>query len=57
MWIAWPKRASGVESDLTQVVVRRFAENQGWVDFKICSIDDTWSGLKFTRRAEGPKRR
>ena len=56
MWVAWPKKSSGVQSDLTQVVVRRFAESEGWVDFKICSIDDTWSGLKFTRREQGPKR-
>ena len=57
MWIAWPKKASGVRSELSQVAVRRFAEDRGWVDFKICSIDDTWSGLKFTRRAKKKAKR
>jgi CheY-like chemotaxis protein len=50
LWIAWPKRASGMKSDLTQTVVRRIGLDSGLVDFKVCSIDDTWSGLRFTRR-------
>jgi len=50
MWIAWPKRTSGVESDLTQVVVRKAGLAAGLVDYKICAIDETWTGLKFTRR-------
>ena len=50
LWIAWPKKASGVRSDLTQVVVRDTGLEMGLVDYKICSIDRTWSGLLFTRR-------
>lgn len=55
VWIAWPKKSSGVASDLTQQVVRRTAEVAGLVDYKICAIDSTWSGLLFTRRPAGPK--
>ena len=51
LWIAWPKKASGVPSDLTQVVVRGTGLAMGLVDYKICSIDGTWSGLLFTRRS------
>jgi hypothetical protein len=51
MWIVWPKRASGVTSDLTQNVVRRVGLDSGLVDYKICSVDDTWSGLLFTIRS------
>jgi CheY-like chemotaxis protein len=50
IWIIWPKRASGVASDLTQNVVRAFGLDRGLVDFKISAIDPTWSGLCFTRR-------
>jgi hypothetical protein len=56
VWIAWPKRSSGVKSDLTQPIVRRTAEAAGLVDYKIIAIDATWSGLLFTLRAGGPKR-
>ena len=48
LWIAWPKKSSGIRSDLTQVVVRRVAESAGLVDYKISAIDKTWSGLRFT---------
>lgn len=50
IWIAWPKKASGVATDLTQAEVRRFGLDAGFVDYKICAIDATWSGLLFTRR-------
>jgi hypothetical protein len=50
LWIAWPKRASGVPSDLTQKDVRAVGLASGLVDYKVCSIDDTWSGLRFARR-------
>jgi CheY-like chemotaxis protein len=50
LWIAWPKRASGVDTDLTQNDVRRVGLANGLVDYKICAIDATWSGLKFARR-------
>jgi CheY-like chemotaxis protein len=52
VWIAWPKKASGVKTDLTQTHVRRAGLDRGLVDFKICAIDDTWSGLCFARRKE-----
>lgn len=50
LWIAWPKKASGMKTDLNQQRVRETGLAQGLVDFKICSIDSTWSGLCFTRR-------
>jgi CheY-like chemotaxis protein len=50
LWIAWPKKASGVASDLSQATVRKKGLDSGLVDYKVCSIDKTWSGLKFTLR-------
>jgi hypothetical protein len=50
MWAVWPKKASGIKSDLDGNVVREMGLAAGWVDFKICSIDETWSGLAFKRR-------
>jgi hypothetical protein len=50
LWIAWPKQASGVTSDMTQNVVRETGLASGLVDYKVCAIDATWSGLKFARR-------
>jgi hypothetical protein len=51
LWIAWPKRASGVATDLTENVVRDAALAAGLVDYKVCAIDATWSGLAFARRS------
>ena len=50
MWIAWPKQASGVKTDLGEAIVRERGLAEGIVDFKVCAIDATWSGLKFQRR-------
>jgi len=50
LWIAWPKRASGVPTDLTENVVRDFALPHGVVDVKVAAVDQTWSGLKLVRR-------
>ena len=50
LWIAWPKRASGLETDLTEDVVRDLALERGLVDNKVCAIDDTWSGLRLVYR-------
>jgi hypothetical protein len=50
LWMIWPKKASGVKSDLDGNVVRETGLSAGWVDFKICSVDATWSGLAFKRR-------
>lgn len=50
LWIAWPKKASGVATDLTGDVVRATGLDQGLVDVKVCAIDEVWSGLKFVVR-------
>lgn len=50
LWVAWPKRTSGVATDLVEGIVREFGLEAGLVDVKVCAIDDTWSGLKFVRR-------
>jgi hypothetical protein len=52
LWIAWPKRASGVATDMTEDVVREVALPTGLVDNKVCAIDDTWSGLRIVWRKE-----
>jgi len=50
LWVAWPKKTSGVATDLTEGIVRKFGLESGLVDVKVCAVDDTWSGLKFVRR-------
>jgi len=50
IWIAWPKKSSGVATDMTFQSVQRIGLNAGLVDVKICAIDETWSGLKFVYR-------
>ena len=50
LWVAWPKRASGVATDLDENVVRDHGLAEGLVDVKVAAIDATWSGLKFVRR-------
>ena len=50
LWIAWPKMASGVPTDLREGVVRDTLLAAGLVDIKVCSVNDTYSGLKFVRR-------
>src|SRR5215211_2898922 len=50
VWISWPKQSSGVETDLTENVVRELGLAEGLVDVKVCAIDEVWSGLKFVRR-------
>jgi hypothetical protein len=52
LWIAWPKRSSGVATDVTEDVLREVVLPKGWVDNKVCAIDETWSGLRFVRRLE-----
>ncbi len=51
LWIAWPKQSAAHTGDVTQAAVRATALRAGLVDFKICAIDATWSGLRFTRTA------
>ncbi|MEY2532422.1 MAG: hypothetical protein QOF29_332 [bacterium] len=52
LWIAWPKRASGVPTDMTEDVVREVALPTGLVDTKVAAIDATWSGLRLVIRRE-----
>lgn len=50
LWMAWPKRSSGAATDLSEDVIRDLALSRGMVDTKVCAIDETWSGLRLTRR-------
>jgi hypothetical protein len=50
LWVAWPKKASGVATDVTENIVREIALPTGLVDNKVCAIDDTWSGLRLVIR-------
>jgi hypothetical protein len=50
LWVAWPKKSSWVEADVTEDVIREVCLPAGWVDSKVCAIDATWSGLRLTRR-------
>jgi hypothetical protein len=50
LWVCWPKKSSGVPTDLTEGTVREFGLAQGLVDVKVCAVDATWSGLAFVRR-------
>jgi hypothetical protein len=52
VWVAWPKRSSGVPTDLTEDTFREDLLPTGWVDVKVCAIDETWSGLKMVMRKE-----
>ena len=55
VWIAWPRRDSGVASDLSEDVLRAELLPTGWVDTKACNLEDTWTALRFTMRHE-PRR-
>jgi hypothetical protein len=50
MWISWPKKSSGVATDLDENIIRDFGLKNGLVDVKVCAVDETWSGLKFVFR-------
>ncbi len=50
LWVSWPKKASGVPTDISENVVREIALPAGLVDVKVCAVDDTWSGLKLVVR-------
>lgn len=52
IWVAWPKKASGVETDIREDSLRQVFLPTGMVDNKVCAIDDTWSGLRFVVRKE-----
>jgi hypothetical protein len=55
IWASWPKKASGVASEITEDVIREMAFPLGLVDVKVCAVDDTWSGLKLVIRKENRK--
>jgi hypothetical protein len=50
LWVCWPKKSSGVPTDLTENEVRELGLAGGLVDVKVCAVDATWSGLAFVRR-------
>ena len=52
LWISWPKKASGVATDLTEDVIRAIGLARGLVDVKVAAVDEVWSGLKFVRRVK-----
>lgn len=52
LWVSWPKKSSGVTTDLTENLVREIGLAAGLVDVKVCAVTDVWSGLKFVRRAK-----
>ncbi|WP_337170230.1 DUF3052 domain-containing protein [Gemmatimonas aurantiaca] len=52
VWVSWPKKASKVPTDITEDVVRAVALPMGWVDVKVCAVDEVWSGLKLVVRVE-----
>ena len=56
IWVAWPKKSSGVTTDLVFERVQRIGLDSGLVDVKICAIDDVWSGLKFVIRVRDRKK-
>ena len=55
IWVSWPKKASGVETDLTEDVIREVALPLGLVDVKVCAVDEIWSGLKLVIRKANRK--
>ena len=56
LWVAWPKKASGVATDLTEDEVRSVGLEAGLVDNKVCAVDDIWSGLRFVVRVTDRRR-
>jgi hypothetical protein len=52
IWVSWPKKASGVDTDLTEDSIREVAFPLQLVDVKVCAVDETWSGLKLVIRRE-----
>ena len=55
LWISWPKKSSGVTTDITEDVVREVCLPLGFVDVKVCAVTETWSGLKLMIRRENRK--
>ena len=55
LWVGWPKKTSGVPSDLDENIVRKIGLDAGLVDVKVCAVTDVWSGLKFVYRLKDRK--
>ncbi len=55
LWVSWPKKSSGVATDLDENVVRGIGLDAGLVDVKVCAVTEVWSGLKFVRRVKDRK--
>jgi hypothetical protein len=55
IWVSWPKKSSGISTDITEDVIREIALPLGFVDIKVCAVDETWSGLKLMIRRENRK--
>ena len=56
LWVSWPKKSAGVPTDVTENVIRAIALPLGFVDVKVCAVDETWSGLKLMIRRENRTR-
>ncbi len=56
LWISWPKKAARVPTDITEDVIRAEALPLGFVDVKVCAVDETWSGLKLMIRRENRRK-
>jgi hypothetical protein len=52
VWVSWPKKSSKVPTDITEDVIREICLPMGWVDVKVCAVDETWSGLKLVVRKQ-----
>lgn len=57
LWVSWPKKSSGVATDITEDVIREVCLPLGFVDVKVCAVDETWSGLKLMIRRENRQSR
>jgi hypothetical protein len=56
LWISWPKKSAGLGSDITEDIIRKVCLPLGFVDIKVCAVDETWSGLKLMIRRANRKR-
>lgn len=52
LWVSWPKKSSKVPTDITEDFIRDICLPLGWVDVKVCAVDETWSGLKLVIRKD-----
>jgi len=57
LWVSWPKKSSGVPTDLDENVIRAIGLNAGLVDIKVCAVTSVWSGLKFVIRVKDRQKR